>query len=61
MPKVGQGLWKAVEMPIPKNYGPRIRPVENWSVTFDPNDPSTWRSGAGKAAMKVRSPLLLQR
>mmetsp|Transcript_22734 Transcript_22734/g.26706 ORF Transcript_22734/g.26706 Transcript_22734/m.26706 type:complete len:505 (-) Transcript_22734:142-1656(-) len=52
-PKVGNGLWKAVQMPPPKNYGPRIRPIENWSVKFDPKDPSTWRSGAGKAAMNA--------
>lgn len=52
-PKVGNGLWKAVQMPPPKNYGPRIRPVENWSVKFDPKDPSTWSSGAGKAAMNA--------
>jgi|AntAceMinimDraft_5_1070358.scaffolds.fasta_scaffold249668_1 hypothetical protein len=32
----GKGLWKAVEMPIPKNFGPRIRPIEMWGITFDP-------------------------
>jgi hypothetical protein len=52
-PKIGQGLWRPSEMPIPANYGPRIRPVENWALTFDPADPATWRSGAGRAALEA--------
>eukprot|EP00614_Pseudopedinella_elastica_P002386 CAMPEP_0172593332 /NCGR_PEP_ID=MMETSP1068-20121228/12523_1 /TAXON_ID=35684 /ORGANISM="Pseudopedinella elastica, Strain CCMP716" /LENGTH=187 /DNA_ID=CAMNT_0013390797 /DNA_START=78 /DNA_END=638 /DNA_ORIENTATION=+ len=47
----GKGLWKAEEMPTPKQYGPRIRPVENWSIMFDPAKPSTWRTGSARSAM----------
>ena len=53
MPQTGKGLWQATEMPTPTNYGPRIRPRETWALKFDPKDPATWRSGAGRAAMEA--------